>query len=91
MPFDTYLQQCQSRLQRALPEHLAQAFSEFSDHDASEQLARLTEASQYSIMNGGKRVRATLVYATAQTLQADIDDATLDSIACAIAYRDGTR
>ncbi|WP_372877741.1 polyprenyl synthetase family protein [Spongiibacter marinus] len=84
MPFDTYLQQCQSRLQRALPEHLAQAYSEFSDHDASEQLARLTEASQYSIMNGGKRVRATLVYATAQTLQAGIDDATLDSIACAI-------
>ena len=84
MPFDAYLQQCQQRLQTALPNRLDQPYSEFSDHNANEHLARLFEASHYSLMNGGKRVRATLVYATAQALQADIDDTVLDSIACAI-------
>ncbi|WP_372863948.1 polyprenyl synthetase family protein [Spongiibacter sp.] len=84
MSFNDYLQQCQQQVQRALPTMLGSAGSEFSDADAGQALTRLFEASHYSLMNGGKRVRATLVYATAHALDADIDDNALDSCACAI-------
>jgi farnesyl diphosphate synthase len=43
---------------------------------------RLHEAMRYSVMNGGKRVRPLLVYATGECLQLDADK--LDPIAVAI-------
>ena len=43
---------------------------------------RLHEAMRYTTLNGGKRIRACLVYATGETLGADT--ATLDAPACAI-------
>lgn len=43
---------------------------------------RLHEAMHYSTLNGGKRVRAMLVYATGYLL--DVPQTTLDNIACAI-------
>tara|TARA_R110001592_G_scaffold66438_14_gene204054 strand:- start:2753 stop:3598 length:846 start_codon:yes stop_codon:yes gene_type:complete len=56
--------------------------SEFAAIDASTRLHTLSEASLYSLLNGGKRVRATLVYAVAQALGSNIEG--LDDIACAI-------
>lgn len=43
---------------------------------------RLHEAMRYSTLNGGKRIRAMLVYATGSLFSAD--DALLDTPACAI-------
>ncbi|CAA0079731.1 Farnesyl diphosphate synthase [Zhongshania aliphaticivorans] len=80
--FSDFLASCQQRVQEVLPARLANIDSEFADADASQQLDTLHSASLYSLLNGGKRVRATLVYATAQALGADIDG--LDDIACAI-------
>ena len=44
--------------------------------------ARLHQAIRYSAMNGGKRIRPALVYATGQALKLDLQ--TLDGIAAAI-------
>lgn len=43
---------------------------------------RLHQAMRYASLDGGKRVRAALVYATGQTL--DLDEARLDGAACAV-------
>ena len=48
--------------------------------DAAPQ--QLHEAMRYAVLNGGKRVRATLVYATGETVGADT--ALLDAPACAV-------
>lgn len=82
--FSDYLQRSQQRLQAALPGRLGHSGSEFSDAEASAVLHRLFEASEYSLMNGGKRVRATLVYATAAALSESSNDAVLDDCACAL-------
>jgi len=80
--FSDFLSRCQQRVQQALPARLHNMGSEFSDADASNGLQTLSDASLYSLLNGGKRVRATLVYATAQALNSNSDG--LDDIACAI-------
>lgn len=80
--FSDFLANCQQRVQHALPERLQNTGSEFADANASQRLQVLSDASLYSLLNGGKRVRATLVYATAQALNSNIDG--LDDIACAI-------
>ena len=77
--FSDFLSRCQQRVQQALPARLHNMGSEFSDADASNGLQTLCEASLYSLLNGGKRVRATLVYATAQALNSNSDG--LDDIA----------
>ncbi|MBQ0759919.1 MAG: polyprenyl synthetase family protein [Gammaproteobacteria bacterium] len=80
--FADFLANCQQRVQQALPARLRNIGSEFSDADANSRLQTLSDASLYSLLNGGKRVRATLIYATAQALNSNIDG--LDDIACAI-------
>ena len=81
--FANFLAHCQQRVQQALPSLLANIGSEYADADASSSLQRLGEASIYSVLNGGKRVRASLVYATAQALGHD-SRAGLNEIASAI-------
>ncbi len=66
--FDNYLQHCRQQLSETLPVLLGITSSEFSCEDASAALARLREASEYSLLNGGKRVHACLVYAAAQAV-----------------------
>jgi geranylgeranyl pyrophosphate synthase len=80
--FSNFLAACQERVQHALPQRLQNTGSEFADADATARLQNLSDASEYSMLNGGKRVRATLVYATAHALGGDIDG--LDDIASAI-------
>ena len=79
--FFAYLQCCKDRIDQRLPELLGQAQSEYGDAQA--HLQRTFDACLYSLTNGGKRVRATLVYATAQALgQTDSED--LDRVAGAV-------
>jgi geranylgeranyl diphosphate synthase type II len=46
------------------------------------ELERLYQAMRYSVMNGGKRVRPLLVYATCEALGGNLDQA--DGAACAV-------
>ncbi len=64
-----YTSRIAARLEEALP-------------DTDEPPARLHEAMQYSVLNGGKRVRPLLVYATGECLGVDADY--LDAPAMAI-------
>ncbi|MFW5451591.1 MAG: (2E,6E)-farnesyl diphosphate synthase [Methylophagaceae bacterium] len=68
-----WVQQRQARIEHALAERLP----------SSEQTsAQLLEAMRYATLNGGKRLRALLVYATGEALHADL--ALLDAPASAV-------
>ncbi|MFT5888390.1 MAG: hypothetical protein ACI9BO_001209, partial [Zhongshania sp.] len=58
--FSDYLAHCQQRVQTALPLLMTNIGSEYADDNASHSLQNLADASVYSLLNGGKRVRATL-------------------------------
>ena len=83
--FSDYLTRCQQRIEAALPALLGQAGSEFCDGDAQQALSRLFDAHRYALLGGGKRVRASLVYATADALGANQNkDTALDTMAAAV-------
>src|SRR5690606_2171141 len=60
--FRHYLLQCKQRIDEVLPQLLQNIGSEYADNDAQQELQTLFDASLYSVTNGGKRVRASLVY-----------------------------
>ena len=68
-----YQKTCQSRVDGALDALFAAPRPE---------LARLYQAMRYSVMNGGKRVRPLLVYATCEALGGELAQA--DGAACAV-------
>lgn len=78
-----FLAQAQIRVNNALARLLASQDSPYATAN-NQHLQRLKAACAYSVSNGGKRLRPALVYATAQTLNADITDTDLDRIAAAI-------
>lgn len=69
----TYLSICQARVESALTQRLP-----------SENILplRLHESMRYSVLNGGKRMRPMLTYATGKVLGLSPDE--LDAIACAV-------
>ncbi len=67
----------QSRIERALSARLPDS-NDVSSHTSK----RLLEAMHYSTLNGGKRLRALLVYATGEALGASLDQ--LDHPAAAV-------
>lgn len=71
--FETDLSAYRARANRALEACLP---------NADEEPAVLHEAMRYAVLNGGKRVRATLVYATGEAVGAE--PALLDAPACAV-------
>jgi len=78
--FQAYLQSCQQRVNRALESCLPAG---------TPPAERLKSAMRYSVQNGGKRVRATLVYASAESVGCCSDDScpnhhALDTAACAV-------
>lgn len=74
--FEDYLKSVQTRVQTALQTALP---------EEAEPAAQLKAAMTYSVLNGGKRVRAALVYATAECLQARSENnVNLDAGASAI-------
>ena len=66
-----YRERVHAMLERALP-------------PASRPPCRLHEAMRYAVLNGGKRIRAILVIATGEALQADPDR--LEPPACAVEF-----
>lgn len=68
------MQQRQQRIESALNKRL--------DEQPSQTSAKLLAAMRYSILNGGKRLRALLVYATGEALKADLN--VLDSPASSV-------
>lgn len=72
--FQIFLHTCQQRINNTL-ENILPA--------PTEPAIRLKNAMRYSALNGGKRVRATLVYAAAQAVSKKIPECA-DNIACAV-------
>ena len=68
---DDYRTRIRAMLERALP-------------PASRSPRRLHEAMRYAVLNGGKRIRATLVIATGKALHADAE--CLEPSACAVEF-----
>lgn len=52
--------------------------------ETAQALERINQASQYGVSNGGKRIRAILVYAAAHAAGLGDPDNNLDYVACAI-------
>ena len=69
---DTFMQACRKRISSCLAENLQQSADD----------ARLVDALNYACMGGGKRIRATLVYASALAVEAELSLA--DVPACAV-------
>jgi geranylgeranyl pyrophosphate synthase len=72
-PLSGVLASYRARVNQALAQHLPQSCI---------QPARLHEAMRYAVFNGGKRIRASLVYATGSAVGAQL--AALDAPACAV-------
>jgi geranylgeranyl pyrophosphate synthase len=85
---DLYLQQSRQRINVALEQQLGNFNSPFTDVDTRPHSSRLQQAMAYSLLNGGKRVRAILVYAAADAItdstQSPAMAANLDKVACAL-------
>jgi geranylgeranyl pyrophosphate synthase len=73
MSFSEYIQQLQIRVNEALAHRLP---------PISTNPSRLHDAMRYSVINGGKRLRPILVYATGEALGAPLEE--LDDPACAV-------
>ena len=81
--FELELEALRQRCDDALVRLLGRGSSEFSP-GAGPHLARLFEASAYSLTRGGKRVRPALVYAAAIAINPALREApALDYVACA--------
>jgi farnesyl diphosphate synthase len=72
-PLAAFMAHCRERLDRSFDSWLPEA----ATHPAS-----LHAAMRYAVLDGGKRIRPTLVYAAGQTVGADPE--TLDVPACAV-------
>jgi len=79
--------QTKTRVDQLLGEHLGSFSSSYAAVDSGIYLTRLQQAMHYSLINGGKRIRPVLVYATAAAITTDVSPvvtANLDRIACSI-------
>lgn len=82
--FDDYLGQCQQRINGALATNLGSFHSRFAAANSSPHLSRLEQAIRYSLLNGGKRVRPLLVYASAAVISDNYSPSALDQVASAV-------
>jgi geranylgeranyl pyrophosphate synthase len=85
--FDQYLKLSKNRIDQALQQQLGNFNSPFSDVDSSQYSNTLQQAMSYSLLNGGKRVRAILVYAAYNAVcdnNNPINELNLDKVACAL-------
>ncbi len=83
MSFPVYLEASQQRVNAALSVLLPLVDSEYAPQPTAEPSARLFEAMRYSLLNGGKRVRPVLVYASAEAV-GEANAEALDRAACAL-------
>ena len=85
--FSAFLMQTKTRVDQLLGELLGSFSSSYAAVDSGIYLTRLQQAMHYSLINGGKRIRPVLVYATAAAITTDVSSvvrANLDRIACSI-------
>lgn len=83
--FQAYLQQAKQRADKALSLYLGSFDSPYTSADSSEYLSRLQQAMQYSLINGGKRIRPVLVYAAATAINPEASSTSnTDKVACAV-------
>ena len=82
-----FLQESRERVNVSLQKSLSQQTSPFI-HTDENRVQRFCDAAQYSISNGGKRLRPALVFATAKALDFESDDLALlaASIECLHSY-----
>lgn len=86
--FDEYIAHCQERINQALERALQDTNSSYCSQPSQQHTQKLFAAMRYSVMNGGKRVRPLLLYATAQAVDERFDRVAgdLDQLACALEY-----
>lgn len=89
LSFQNTINQYKKRIDSALNEQLGDFESDLASRPNTDLLNELRETMLYSLLNGGKRVRPLLVYATAKTINNSADNnssnkAQLDRLACAI-------
>lgn len=77
--FKAFQAHCRQRCEALLPSLLNS-----NDHATEPARERLLEASRYSLLNGGKRIRPMLVYAAGQATNPQGSDERLDYPACAM-------
>ena len=75
--FNHFVTDCQQRVEQALKKQLSLT-------SGNGPLTRLNNAIEYSLLNGGKRVRPVLVYAAAKAINPAANSAQLDIVACAV-------
>src|SRR5579883_1936754 len=74
MEIQSYLKKCQARINTVLTKKILPA--------SSKQPSHLHRAMRYAVLNGGKRLRSALIYATGESL--GVHTATLDYFCAAI-------
>jgi geranylgeranyl pyrophosphate synthase len=82
--FQHQFERYKTRVDLALKQQLGSFTSPYSSNDSSVYLQRLEQATGYSLLSGGKRVRPVLVYSAAAAINTQCDEQTLDQIACSI-------
>lgn len=88
--FARYLGQISQRVESALDRLVRRANSPFCPNDSQSLTGRLFEAMRYAVLDGGKRLRPTLFYATYEALGGSkIDASDLDRIAAALECEHG--
>lgn len=84
--FEAFVNHCNQRLAAAMPQQIGSFASSYSETPSAPYLSVLKQAINYSLLNGGKRVRPLLVYASAAALgdlpRINSDDA--DKVAIAV-------
>jgi len=66
--FDDYLRLNKLRVNSTLEQNIGSFESPYSNGDSSAYLGKLRQAIEYSLLNGGKRIRPVLVYAAAEAI-----------------------
>lgn len=86
-----FIAQCRQRIDQALEHYSIAPRSPFAPANSTPYLQRLHKAINYSLLNGGKRIRPVLVYAASQAIasQTGINAAAnaidnQDKVACAL-------
>ncbi len=82
--FLQFLAHCQRRIAPVLQAACAPHPSEYADLDSIRPRAVLHDAMRYSLLGGGKRVRATLVYASAEAAGGASSASAADHIAASV-------
>lgn len=82
--FGDYLASCQRRVNQTLEQISRPSRSEYCGLNDTSFTASLYDALRYGLLEGGKRVRPTLVYASAEAVSADCDPGALDYVAASI-------